>query len=60
MEWIIANIGTILISIILLGAIFLAVRKIIYDARINKCSGCPANCNMYSSRCDAVRKNIKQ
>ncbi|MHC1770257.1 MAG: FeoB-associated Cys-rich membrane protein [Flexilinea sp.] len=60
MEWILANIGTIIISIILLSAVFFAVRKIIYDARTNKCTGCPANCNMHSSCCDAVSKDIKQ
>ncbi len=51
MSWISANMGTIVVGIIVFGILLLAVRQIISD-RKKGCNSCGANCSGCSHSCN--------
>ena len=54
-SWLVSNLGTIIISILLIIMVVFIVRKLINDKKrgISSCGGNCAHCNM----CSGIRKN---
>ena len=56
MEWIVTNVGTIIVLILLAGIVGLIVRKMIHDKRAGK-SACGCDCAHCHGACHAHRQS---
>lgn len=58
MEWILSNLGTIVVGLVLLAVIWLALHSVRKDMQSGGCSGCSGSCSCCHSKGQNKKTNV--